>query len=297
MTDDPTDPTRTPAAPVGTAAVVAAWSGLDPMAKLVFGGSIASIVLTILGLPFGAWPSTDFVLLVLAAAIVTLVAASMATTSRNPGPLAVIETGAATVLAVLGVWNLIEIVFDLDLNGRGGIIEILFTLALAGATVAAVVGAVDRLGGPKAFGVREGRGATVTAIGFVLVLVGWAANLSISSWTMAQASLSLAVLTVATVIILASRRVESPVPIAWGGVALGVFGAILGFGQWGDLNTLGRSQPLGLIDFGAFLLYAIGLVMIIVGGTMTALEQKPVEFGMDSSVDTIEPADRIERIE
>src|SRR3954452_8544927 len=184
MTDDPTDPTRTRAAPVGTAAVVAAWSGLDPMAKLVFGGSIAAIVLTILGLPFGTWPSTDFVLLVLAAAIVTLVAAIMATTSRNPGPLALLETGAATVVAVLGVWNLIEVLFDLDLNGRGSIVGILFTVGLGGAAVAPVVGAVDRLGGPKAFGVRDGRGATIAAIGFVLVLVGWAANLSISSWTM-----------------------------------------------------------------------------------------------------------------
>ena len=110
----------------------------------------------------------------------------------------------------------------------------------------------------------------VAAIGFVLVLVGWAANLSISYWTMAQASLSLAVLTVATVVILASRRVESPIPVAWAGVVLGVFGAILGFGQWGDLIKQGDKVELGATDFGAFLLYAIGLVMIIVGGVMTA---------------------------
>ena len=61
MTDDQ-EPT--PTAPIGTAAVVAAWSGLDQMAQLVVGGSIAAIVLTILGLPFGTWDSTDFVLLV-----------------------------------------------------------------------------------------------------------------------------------------------------------------------------------------------------------------------------------------
>ena len=115
-------------------------------------------------------------------------------------------------------------------------------MALAGAAIAVLVGAISRLGGPRALGVQDGRGATVAAIGFVLVLVGWAANLSISYWTMAQASLSLAVLTVATVVILASRRVESPVPVAWAGVALGVFGAILGFGQWGDLIKLGREQ-------------------------------------------------------
>jgi hypothetical protein len=295
MTDDPKSK---PAAPVGTAAVSAAWSGLDRMERLVVGGSIAAIVVTILGLPFGTWDSTDFVLLVLVAAIVALVAVAMSVNSRNPGPLALIEAGAAVVLAVLAVWNFIEILFDLGQDDRGGIIGILFTVALAGAGVAVLVGAVNRLGGPRALGVRDGRGATVAAIGFVLVLVGWAANLSISYWTMAQASLSLAVLTVATVIILASRRVDTPIPVAWAGVALGVFGAILGFGQWEDLNKLGRERvELGLTDFGAFLIYAVGLVMVIVGGVMTALEQKPIQVAMDSAVETIEPADKVNRIE
>src|SRR4029079_15182243 len=235
MTDAP-EPT--PAAPIGTAAVIAAWSGLDQMAQLVVGGSIAAIVLTILGLPFGTWGSTDFVLLVLAASVVALVTAAMATTSRNVGPLALRETAAATVLAVLAVWNFIAILFHLDLGRNGGIIGLVFTVALAGAAIAVLVGAVNRLGGPRAFGVDDGRGAMVASAGFVLVLVGWAANLSISYWTMAEASLSLAVLTVATVIILASRRIESPVPVAWVGVVFGVLGAILGFGQWGDLNAL-----------------------------------------------------------
>src|SRR4029079_19706339 len=103
--------------------------------------------------------------------------------------------------------------------------------------------------GPRALGVREGRGSAVASICFVLVLVGWAANLSISYWTMAQASLSLAVLTVATVVILASRRVESPIPVAWAGVVLAVFGAILAFGQWGDLIKEGDKVELGATDF------------------------------------------------
>lgn len=292
------DPKPAPAAPVGTAAVMSAWSGLDRMAQLVVGGSIAAIVVIILGLPFGAWDSADFILMVLVAAIVALVAVGLGVNSRNPGPLALLEAGAAAVLAVLAVWNFIEILFDLDQDDRGGIIGIILTVALAGAGVVVLVGAVDRLGGPRALGVRDGRGATVAAIGFVLVLVGWAANLSISYWTMAQASLSLAVLTVATVVILASRRVESPIPVAWAGVVLGVFGAILGFGQWGELNKLGRERiELGATDFGAFLVYAIGLVMIIVGGVMTALEQKPITMAMDSAVETIEPADRVNRIE
>src|SRR4029079_8211248 len=163
--------------------------------------------------------------------------------------------------------------------------------ALAGAAIAVLVGAVNRLGGPRALGVDDGRGAMVASAGFVLVLVGWAANLSISYWAMAEASLSIALLTVATVIILASRRVESPVPVAWVGVVFGVLGAILGFGQWGDLNTHGRNVELGPTDFLTFLVYAIRLVMVCVGGVMPALEQKPVSFAIDSAVEPVEPAD------
>ena len=233
-------PNPTPAATTGTAVVTAAWASLDRLAQAVVGGSIAAIAITILGLPFGTWDSTDFVLVVLAAAIVALVAAVMGTTSRDPEPLAFLEAAAAMVLAVLGVWNLIEILFDLDQDDRGGIIGILFTIALAVASVIVLVGAIRRLGGVRVLGVTEDRGVAVASGGLILVLVGWALNLSVGYWTMAQASLSLAVLTVATAVILASRRIESPVPVAWAGVVLAVFGAILALGEWGDLIELGR---------------------------------------------------------
>ena len=269
------------------------------MARLVVGGSIAAIVVTILGLPFGTWDSTDFVLLVLVAAIVALVAAAMSVNSRNPGPLALIEAGAAAVLAVLAVWNFIEILFDLDQDDRGGIIGILFTVALAGAGVAVLVGAVNRLGGPRALGVRDGRGATVAAIGFVLVLVGWAANLSISYWTMAQASLSLAVLTVATVIILASRRVDDADP---GRVGRGCPRRLRGDPRVRPVGRPRTSSVASGSNSGSptsvrSCIYAVGLVMVIVGGVMTALEQKPIQMAMDSAVETIEPADKVNRIE
>ena len=114
---------------------------------------------------------------------------------------------------------------------------------------------------------------------------------------MAQASLSLAVLTVATAVILASRRIESPVPVAWAGVVLAVFGAILALGQWGDLIELGRKEvQFGLIDYLAFLVYIVGLVMIIAGGVMSALEQRPIHLAMDKA-ETVEPADRVGPVE
>ena len=198
---------------------------------------------------------------------------------------------------MLGVSNLIEILFDLDQSDRGGIIGIVFTIGLAVASVVVLFGAMQRLGGVRALRLTEGRGVAVAGAGLILVLVGWGLNLSISYWTMAQASLSLAVLTVATAIILASRRIVSPIPAAWAGVVVAVFGAILALGQWGDLNKLGRERvELGGLDFLAFLVYVVGLVMIIAGGVMTALEQKPIDLAIDK-VETVEPADTIERVE
>jgi len=294
MTDSPKP---TSAAPTGAEAVTAAWSGLDRLAQYVVGGSIAAVVITILGLPFGTWDSTDFVLLILAASIIAMVAAAAGTTSRDPEPLALLEGASATVLAVLAVSNLIEILFNLDLGDRGGIIGILFTIALVIAGVVVLAGAFQRVGGLPALHLTEGRGVGVAAAGLILVLVAWVLNLSIGQWTMAGASLSLAVLTVATAVILVSRRVSSPIPAAWAGVIVAVFGAILALGQWGDLNALGQEQvELGPLDFLAFLLYIVGLVMIIAGGVMTALEQKPINLAIDKH-ETVEPADRVNRIE
>ena len=101
----------------------------------------------------------------LAAAIVALVAAVMGTTSRDPEPLAFLEAAAAMVLAVLGVWNFIEILFDLDEDDRGGIIGILFTIALAGASDVVLVGAIRRLGGVRVLGVTEDGGVAVASRG------------------------------------------------------------------------------------------------------------------------------------
>ena len=285
-----------PTAVAAATATLAAWNRLDQLAQLVVGRSIGAIVVTILGQPFGSWASTDFVLVVLVAAGIALIAAMLGRNSHDPEPLAMLEAGAATVLGVLAVWNLVEVLFDVGEGVRGGIVGLLFAVALAVAGVAVVAGSIKRLGGVRALQVTQGRGATVAVGGFIAALIGWAINLSIGHWTMAQASLSLAVLTVATAIVLASRRIASPVPAAWAGVVLGVFGAILAFGQWSDLITLGHEDVvLSAVDFLAFLVYAIGVVLVIAGGVMTALEQRPVTFAMDA-VET-EPADPTKRVD
>ncbi len=287
MTDDDrlTDPTQHPRltgndapAPSGPPApgmqdALAAWAELDLTSKLIIGGSVAALLITIVGIPLGAWGSTDFVLIVLAASIVAGAAAGLRTGPILATQLSLLELGAGAVLGVLSVWNLIEILFDLDQKDRGGILGILFTLGLAAAGVAVLVGAVRRNGGARKLLLTDDRWTRVALLGLALILVAWAWNLSFSYWIIAAAALSLATLTLAAVLIVVSDRIESPIPAAWAGVVLGIFGALLAIDQWGKLMSLGQQIGLSPLDFLAFLAYVAGILMIVGGGVKRALEQ------------------------
>jgi hypothetical protein len=258
------------------AGATAAWSRLDETTQLVGGGSIGVIVITLLGLLFGAWGSADFVLLMLVAAVITAGtawAASSLPAQPRPIPLPVVELAAASVTGVLAIWNLIEIVFDADhLEKRGGIVGLILTVALAVAGAAVLAGTLRRVTNIRAVILEADTGGRIAAVGLAMVLLGWALNLSVGLWTISGAALSLAVLTLATVIILFAREIESPFPVAWIGVVLGVFAAFLAFGQWDDLAYLGANKTdLSITDLLAFGIYVVGLVLVIAGGVVSAV--------------------------
>ena len=52
-----------------------------------------------------------------------------------------------------------------------------------------------------------------------------------------------------------------------------MFAALLALGQWGDLMNLGQRTSLGPIDYLTFLAYVAGIVAIIGGGVMAALDE------------------------
>ena len=258
-------------------AVIDAWAKLDQTDRLLTGGTIATAVVTILGIPFGAWASTDFILILLVATAVAGVAVWLGRPS-NVGsvsaPLPLIELAAASVVAVLVVWNAIEIAFDIGSATRGGIVGIVLTAALAVAGSAILAGAFRRVDGARALLASGDLWTRLAEVGLALVLVGWALNLSIGYWTMAAATLTLAVLTLAAVLILLSSRIPSPIPVAWAGVVLGVFAAWLAIGLWSELATLGeQTVDLSITDILSFLVYVVGLGLIVAGGVLTALEQ------------------------
>jgi hypothetical protein len=246
-----------------------AWARLDESARLLVGGSVAAIVITILGLPLRVWDSAPFALLVLVASTITAVTGWFGASSAFrdlPIPRSTIELIATLAVVILAVLKAIEILFDFDTNG---IVGLVVGLALVGAAVVQLMAARQRGADPLGF-MRGDQGTRIAAAGLLLVLIGWAFNLSISFWTMGQAALPLAVLTIAALTIAEAPRIESPIPVAWVGAGIAVFGAILALAHWNDLVSFGRTElELDVLDFLGLLAYSVGVALIIAGGVLS----------------------------
>jgi hypothetical protein len=283
--DQPITPETSTASPMpagpGVAAAISAdirsaWDGLEPTARRLVGTAAAAIVLTLVGLPLSVWDSAPFALLLLVAGIVLVMTAwfSASATARSlPVPLPTIESSAGLVVAILAIFKVLEILADLDnLPNSGGIIGLAVALALAIAAVVIVVTTTRRGTDLRGAIVHGDQGAKLAAIGLGLVLLGWAFNLTVSFWTMGQAALPLAILAIAAVTIVEAPRIQSPIPVAWVGAAIGAFGAILVLANWGDLIGLGRTElELNAGDFLGLLACTAGTALIIAGGVLSGL--------------------------
>jgi hypothetical protein len=261
-------------APVSAATLIRAdmsdaWGRLDQTARMLVGASVAAIVIVLVGLPMSVWDSAPFALLVLVAGTITAVTGWFGASPAFrdlPIPRQTIELVATNVVLALAVLKAIEIVFDLDTDG---IVGLVVGGALVAAAVVQLVAAQRRGADPLAFR-RGDQGAKFAAIGLLLVLIGWAFNLSVSFWTMGQAALPLAVLTIAALTVAEAPRIQSPIPVAWVGAGVGAFGALLALAHWGDLMTLGRTEVvLDAGDFFGLSAYTAGAALIIVGGVLS----------------------------
>jgi hypothetical protein len=277
----PAPPTPAVAAGPGFASALsadltAAWSSRDRPAQLLLVASIAAFGIALVGQLMDVWRSGPFVLIVLVAsgtaAALAWFGGSQAVRAW-PVPARTIEHAATLVVAVLAILKAVEIVFDLDaLDAAGGIAGLVLAVALAVAAAGMLV-AVNRRGSDPLGDVTGGDwGARIATIGFALVVLGWAYDLSISFWTMREAALSLAVLTIAALTVVEAPRIQVGIPAAWVGAAIGAFGALLVIGHWSSLASLGRSQlELDPADFLGLFGYAAGTVLIIAGGVWSGL--------------------------
>lgn len=268
------DPAATPAPPspvmpsVSSAQVMAAWSGLGQTAQLIIGGAIGIILVAILGAIVNAWASTGtFALILVTAGIAAAVAAwftyrADASSKPAPIPLETIEFAAGTVALVLAVLRLIELLFDLDTLERfGGPIGAILTVAMVVAAGAVLVGALRRDPTLQAATFPADQGTRIAVVGFVLVVIGWALNLSIGFWVIGAATNSVALLTFGTVLVVVAPRwktVLAEVPLAWVGAGFAIVGLLPAAGLWGELMDLGVTRAvLGLSEYGPFLLYVL----------------------------------------
>jgi hypothetical protein len=251
-----------------------AWTTLEPTARQLVGASAAVIVIVLIGLPLSVWDSAPFALLLLVAGFITVMTGwfgSSAATRTMPIPLPTVELGVGLVAVVLAVLKVLEILADLDNLARsGGIIGLALALALAIVAVAILYTASQRGANLRGAIMHGDQGAKIAAIGLGLVLLGWAFDLTVSFWTMGQAALQLAVLTIAVVTIVEAPRIQSPIPVAWAGAAIGAFGALLVLGNWGDLTSLGRTElELDAGDFLGLIACSAGTALVIAGGFLS----------------------------
>ncbi|MGH2476007.1 MAG: hypothetical protein ACRDIL_12165 [Candidatus Limnocylindrales bacterium] len=272
MSDVTDPPTPAPGVPANAppSMPIPAWSSLDAGARMVAGAGLVTAVIVLIGGVLGSWPPGEFLILTLLAALVAAGAAWFATTVERsmPGMAAPIATLAAAVVGVLAVFAAIELIFDLD--GLDNVLDAAVLVILVVAAVALVVAAVRHDAAAAAAVRSTAQGPRLALAGLALVLIAWAINLA-SYWTMRQAVPSLAVLTLAALLVVLAGR-GLPAISAWIGVALALVGAFFAIGLWGQLMRLGEDDlTLDVLDYLPFVIFIVGLVLIVVAGALSGL--------------------------
>ncbi len=307
-TPEPTTPAAPPApaahtTPVMTRPPMPDLSALDSTSRLIVLGAAVAVGVAIVGGILKTWDSTDFLLLILAGGIAAGVAAwftSTTATSGKPAPLPLgpIELAGVAVVVALAFLRLIELIFDIDdIDGLGDITDLAAGVVLAGAAAAMGMGVLRRDPSLARFGLDRDQGTRIAAIGLMLLLAGWAINISFGYWRMSGGTLSVALATVAMIAILTAPtwvKVLPGIPMAWVGAVFGVVVAFLAIGLWGSLlGTLGEDVELGLLDYLGFVLYSVGTVGIIAGGFLAGqaamMAGRPANAA-DEPAESAEPA-------
>lgn len=264
---DPQDPTTMPAT------TARSFASFHPASRLLIGGAAAVVVLILIGMILGAWELDPFGLVMIVAALVAAGAAwsqeamSVGPSAKPWQPVLVLAAGAvATALAGL---SLVEMLGDLDdMDDYGGVVGLLLGVILLGAALAVLWGALQRTS-PNLHGAQ--RGAQVAALGAGLVLLAWVLHLVIGFWAFAPATWGLAAVILAAVLLLTGGEERLPAWVPWVAVGLGVFAAWVALGQWGALMAVGeRELELGLQDILPFLIYVVGILLVIGGGVLSA---------------------------
>ncbi len=272
------EPAEIDTPPGAAASPPPAFTAFDPASRIVIIGSAVVFLVTVIGLIIGAWQLNPFGFILIAAALIAAAAAWVGETMTVPEaaqatfPVGQLVAGAvATSLSLLAV---VEMIGDLeDMDDYGGPLGLVLGIVILGASTMVLWGAVRRTA-PDLRGAE--RGAMLAAVGAGLVLLAWVLHLTIGFWALGPASWGLAAIVVAAVLLLVAPDVRLPSWIGWVAVVLALFGGWTAFGQWGALMEVGDGQVvLGLEDYLPFLVYVAGILLVLGGAVMTAIQATP----------------------
>lgn len=277
VTRPPLDPL--PPAPAAPNPVMTAWTALDQTSQMILGASLVLVVTLLMGSLVSAWAATGNFVLILLTAAIAAAATAWYTSTTNAGPkpstlpLSTIEFAAGAVATVLAGLRVVEMLADFGhLSDYGGLIGMILTIVLAVAAAAMLAGAFRRDPRYRTPGQYGDTGTRLAISGLTLVILGWALSFIFSYWNMNAAATVLGLLTIATVAIIVAPRwatVVPEVPLAWVGAGLAAVSLLLAADEWGQFMDLGATRvELGILDFTAFLIYVIGIFVIIVGGVL-----------------------------
>jgi len=258
---------------------------LDAAGRMVASGAGATIIILLLGVIVGAWSLGGYALIVLVAAVIALLIPFLGGgAERMPIPARDLLLGAGLVMAVLSLLNLFEVLLDLDQidDERGGIVGLVLTIALAVASVVALVGTSRGRSVAKEAGgaMREGdMGTRLALAGLGLDLLGLLLMLTISVFAFSVGlSIGAACVLLAVLILVTSGRPDSgwslPFTPAWIAVVLAAISAFMLLDQIGQVNRVNERFGLDAIDFLAFGLHLIGTLLVLGGAIWSAVQRQ-----------------------
>lgn len=284
---EPRDDAAFSASPAGDAGAVdgAAASGgaaammpTDATSRMITGAGLATAIIALIGVPFGAWSLDYFGLVMILAGLAAAGVAWAGSTGIvriDALPGRDIELGAGIVAGVLSVLNILERLFDFDqLDQRGGVVALILTLALAVAALMLFAGVTRRWTSPREVLVIGDRGTRLAYAGVGLVMLGWLGNVTIGVWNF---SAGVGVLTIVLLCGIVLRWASDPaskrLPLAgaWIAVVLAVIAMLLGLDHL--MGFVDRAGDFGPLDWLLLLLYLAGVVMALAGSVWTAYER------------------------
>ncbi len=278
MPPEASEPTDVGAPPAPAGSPPPAFASFDPASRIIIIGSGVLLVSAVIGLIIGAWQLNPFGFLIIVAAVIAAATAWVGETMTVPdaaeSTFPVAQLGAGAVATSLSLLAVVEMIGDIDdMDDFGGPLGLVLGLVILGASTVVLWGAIRRTA-PDLRGAE--RGAMLAAVGAGFVLLAWVLHLTIGFWALGPASWGLAAVVVAAVLLLVAPDVRLPSWIGWVAVVLALFAGWTAFGQWGALMEVGEDRiELGLEDYLPFLVYIAGILLVLGGAVLTAIQATP----------------------